>query len=567
MYNIAMFIFKRIGKRVSFIVAIGLFTAGTGHSQTFHFLAGENDFSVDTLTVYPPLHPEPNSNPVLYLFGNAEQAAFARTMINELSRHGKMPATWVVQMPVLNLDTELTQTRLSSFLEEQFQKVEEKWEMAPYRLAAGHDIGALNALQLMFNDYDLFDAFILAAPPIYRLKDPERQYRTFLVEHMDFKGSVYILNGFGDQAAMRESQLLTRLMRSHSVERPMHYHFEVVESETNAAVFATALTKSLTDLFADIQQTTMMPFGGMEGWWNRKEALIHKYGFDPLQLTVKPIPVSQKLLELQPNSAAEVRAFLTTLSATQKERYDFSPTHLQSLEAYWRSQGKTNLLGAMDLGKPIDEALLNSYGDSPLRLKKGLVMHLQMDDDLDPTISSLNVKTVQGKIGKASYFDGETSIMVIPSETIGELSSSFSISLWLKPETINPFQRWISRPLPNMNKGAWQIGFGPLGQNQWGISTFNDAFQDYWINDAIVPGEWIHLAIVVDQVLGEVRYFKNGAYYKKVVGILPFTKVNTPLYLGTNAQKRNRFKGILDELYIYSRALSPTEVQAIHSKK
>lgn len=567
MYNIAMFIFKRIGKRVSFIAAIGLFTAGTGHSQTFHFMAGKNDFLVDTLTVYPPLHPEPNSNPVLYLFGNAEQAAFTRTMINELSRHSKMPATWVVQMPVLDLDPELTHTRLSSFLEEQFQKVEEKWEMAPYRLAAGHDIGALNALQLMFNDYDLFDAFILAAPPIYRLKDPERQYRTFLVEYMDFDGFVFIANGFGDQGAMRESQLLTRLMKSHSVERPMQYHFELMENETNASVFANALSKGLIALFADTQMTTMMPYGGMEGWWNRKEQLIQKYGYDPLNLTLKPIPASQALLAMEPTSPKEVKAFLTTLEATKTDRYDFSPEHFASLAEYWKSQGNTELANALDSNENMDSTKINRYGADAVDVELGLVLYLDLDPSATLGALSTNLKPVRGKIGKGLYFNGETSLLEIASDNIQHLDASFTVCIWLKPESISPFQRWIARPLPDTNKGAWQVGFGPLGHNQWGISTFNDAFQDYWVNDDIKTDAWVHLSVVVDQALGEVRYYKNGEFYKKVQGVLPFSAVGTPLLLGSNAQRKNHFKGILDELYLYKRALSAIEIKTIYLKE
>ena len=196
---------------------------------------------------------------------------------------------------------------------------------------------------------------------------------------MNFNGFVYIANGFGDQAAMRESQLFTRLMKAHSVERNMTYTFEVNEQESNATVFSSTLKKGLTQLFADTQATTMMPYGGMEGWHAKKEALIKKYGYDPMQLSVSPIPFSQQLLAMNPKSATEVEAFFTTIKATSGDKYDFSAVHFSSLAAYWKSQNKPDLASAVLNLNRKKGGTPNAYDGTKPALEQGLVSYISFD--------------------------------------------------------------------------------------------------------------------------------------------------------------------------------------------
>lgn len=534
-------------------------------SETFTFAL--NDYGLDKAKVYPPHQFAPSQNPVLYLFGNDEEANYTIALTRQLALQKKMPHLWVVQLPEIELSNDRLDPNMVEFIEEQLVVLQAQFKTANYRITTGHDYGALMGLQLLMARPVLFNAALLAAPPIYRLNEPERQYRTFLVEYMDFDGFVYIANGFGDHAAMHESQILTRLMKAHSVERPMTYEFEIMESELNATVFPKMLEKGLTKLFADTQMTTMMPYGGMEGWWDKKEALIKKYGFDPLGLAVKAIPFSQRLLTLDPQNTRELDAFMTYLKRDRTGRYNFDPIHYYSLANYWWSIGKSELAKSLERMSKSKSKSANRYNNQPPEVAKGKVIHLRMDGSDNGLKINEGVTLTEGRLGMAMKFDGKSGMgeVILPSQN--QFQNSFSISVWLKPQEIGRFNRFLARPRADDIECAWQVGFGPLADLQWGISTYNDAYQDYWVNDNILLNEWIHLTVVVDQTLGEVRYYKNGEYYKSVPRILLFTPSTENLLLGCNALKKGHYQGVMDELYLYDRALSKQEIKLLFQKK
>ena len=103
------------------------------------------------------------------------------------------------------------------------------------------------------------------------------------------------------------------------------------------------------------------------------------------------------------------------------------------------------------------------------------------------------------KKGKSYAFNGTSSFVELPAFKEANLDHSFTIALWLKPQGINRFQRFMAMPRDDNFQCAWQFGFGPLASFQWGISTYNDGYQDYWVNDAIQENEWVHFTAVVDQ--------------------------------------------------------------------
>src|SRR6185436_14913451 len=79
-----------------------------------------------------------------------------------------------------------------------------------------------------------------------------------------------------------------------------------------------------------------------------------------------------------------------------------------------------------------------------------------------------------------------------------------------------------------------------------------------WAQKTVPVGVWTHVAGVYDATKRVARAYLDGEFLSEEMGILPSTETDQPLHLGADYGD-NRFHGVLDEVRIYSRALSHDE--------
>lgn len=548
----------------------------------------------------------PGPYPVLVVLNGNRYASLAFHLVAELARTGQgLPLVVVgLDMPDNSYRTVSAWPYLTgqspgqamgdttlSFLEHSlFPALERQYahRLAPYRILAGHgDAGYFTLAAMMLRPH-LFDAYLAAAPTVHRLADPERAYRTFLVGEMDFDGFLYLTTGFGDQPEMMETLKLARLLKAHSIERPMTYHTEMIEEETNASIMQRTLYQGIQTLFGDLSLPTMLPDGGPEVWWERKQELIRKYGYDPLQLTISPRSIAQEIAPLKQQPVTVITATLQLLRSDTTGRFYHNPIEFYNVCAAWQSTGHTDAASALAQAAlsyyPESKALqaaarhqapdslphsANAYGKS-INLERGLAVHLSFDTPMPhPAIRSNNGarRVLNGVKGEALQFDGQDDYLALALPTLDGHQGSVSFSAWIKVSELRRFDRLLGKPRDGANKPVWQFGLGPLGDLQWGFSTYTNGWKDYWINHALPEEEWVHLVAVADQSLGQCTYYVNGELVGQVKELWPFPASQQPVFLGCNFAQRNFFKGTIDEVRLYYRALSPAEAQALASTK
>jgi Concanavalin A-like lectin/glucanases superfamily len=72
-------------------------------------------------------------------------------------------------------------------------------------------------------------------------------------------------------------------------------------------------------------------------------------------------------------------------------------------------------------------------------------------------------------------------------------------------------------------------------------------------------GSWIHLVATYDG--NALRIYRNGTMVGlTITGPMNIPPLDAPLYSGDG------FEGLIDQLKIYDRALTPTEVKALHDQ-
>ncbi len=164
---------------------------------------------------------------------------------------------------------------------------------------------------------------------------------------------------------------------------------------------------------------------------------------------------------------------------------------------------------------------------------------------------------------------GYLTVPASPSLNVGT-GAGVTLEMWLNPGSPN------SMPLMEWNDAAGNLGAN-LYLNSYPLAGILQAdFVDTTGNShaissaagAIIPGVWQHAAATYDQTSGNATLFINGSVVAQA-NLGSFTpQTQFPMYLGYRPSGPNAaltFVGSMDEMSVYSRALTLCEVQSIYN--
>ena len=165
--------------------------------------------------------------------------------------------------------------------------------------------------------------------------------------------------------------------------------------------------------------------------------------------------------------------------------------------------------------------------------------------------------TTGGKFGSALNFNGTNASVTVPDSNSLDLSTGMTLEAWVNPNQLGG--TWRTAILKQTTSGmAYSLyahdGSRPLGQV--GILGEQNA-----TGSAQVPlNAWTHLATTYDGAT--LRLYVNGTQVgsKPQTGSVPAS--TGPLRIGGNSIWSEWFRGLIDEVRVYSRALTAGEIQA-----
>ncbi|MBU1557712.1 LamG domain-containing protein [Patescibacteria group bacterium] len=176
---------------------------------------------------------------------------------------------------------------------------------------------------------------------------------------------------------------------------------------------------------------------------------------------------------------------------------------------------------------------------------------------------------VIGKVGQALEFNGVDNYVSIPSDSSLDLTSSLSISAWIKPQS----------------SGALK---GTIVSKYYQNSSYTFKYDNYTLQSRFVSGgvsyyskkstplslnEWQHVMLIWDKTLndGKARIFVDGSevsYLSQdaLTGDIDIT-AGSPLYIGDDRTGGTSvgFDGSIDEVSLYNRSLSTSEVTELYN--
>ena len=189
-----------------------------------------------------------------------------------------------------------------------------------------------------------------------------------------------------------------------------------------------------------------------------------------------------------------------------------------------------------------------------------------------------NVGFTNGVVGQAfvfyGYFSSPHSQISVPDQPVFELTNSLSIEAWINPAGAGGYSGVI------LWRGDCRSGYDPYWFQMNGDNTLAFYIQDAANNAAAVNtstplanNQWCHVAATLDGNTGTMSIYTNGVLAAQTnTSVRPFGPLIPSLEptigignVGTPCWDYCPFNGNLDEISLYSRALSQSEIQAIYN--
>lgn len=222
--------------------------------------------------------------------------------------------------------------------------------------------------------------------------------------------------------------------------------------------------------------------------------------------------------------------------------------------------------------------------------QEGLVaQYLLGSDAFDSSSNSLNgilngaVKTADraGEPGKAYLFDGHNDGIRVENSPLLNSDSSLSISGWVNIKELattplnyrNIFWKGDTEGInyDTYQHRAYTLWYNHLGQFQFsstpaGAPTQKDCMTG---ENSVKLGSWQHFVAIIDKERGEMRLYIDGILRttNNTYGNKSAKASTSSLYFGTSipGNSINRLNGGLDDIRIYNRVLTDSEIQTLYT--
>ena len=158
-----------------------------------------------------------------------------------------------------------------------------------------------------------------------------------------------------------------------------------------------------------------------------------------------------------------------------------------------------------------------------------------------------------GKYGKALSFDGENDCVKIADSADLQLTEDFTLEAWVKPQGDGDSEPILFKEGP----GAYGLYDGLYNEGNMegliGEASFTRAL-DY--TDA-EPNVWTHLALTYDGA--QMRLYVDGELTDTTPAPEGVEASSGDLSIGCDTEYKDHFKGLIDEVRVYDRALDAGE--------
>lgn len=164
--------------------------------------------------------------------------------------------------------------------------------------------------------------------------------------------------------------------------------------------------------------------------------------------------------------------------------------------------------------------------------------------------------TTAGKHGNALSFNGTSAKAVVADSASLDLTAAMTLEAWVYPNVVPT--NWSTGVYKETDRYYLEPG---TDQNAPGAGgTFGSGNRNAFGGSPLPAATWTHLACTYDGA--DIRLYVNGAQAGSVAATGAITTSASPLTMGGNTPYGEFFNGRIDDVRVYSRALSAAEIQS-----
>jgi hypothetical protein len=163
-----------------------------------------------------------------------------------------------------------------------------------------------------------------------------------------------------------------------------------------------------------------------------------------------------------------------------------------------------------------------------------------------------------GRFGGALSFDGVNDIVNIADSNSLDLTTAVTMEAWVNPSAQAGYRTVLMKDIPG--EMAYAIYGSDTGNKPSGWVRVGNTSRGGIGTAALPLNAWSHVAATYNGT--HVRFYVNGVQVgaRSTTGTMPTS--SNPLHIGGNAVWGEYFAGLIDEVRIYNRALTPAEIQS-----
>jgi len=197
--------------------------------------------------------------------------------------------------------------------------------------------------------------------------------------------------------------------------------------------------------------------------------------------------------------------------------------------------------------------------DIPSDVPVGL-WDISIETSIDSVISLNSAVEVVLEGNYALQFDGTNDYVTIPAhDSLNMANSSVSLSAWIKSSE-SSYDEGVIIEHDNIwdNSGSYQLTSWESNHLKFGFSNINEDIE-YTIN--FTDGKWHHIVGMLDSENNKARLYYDGVLVvEKTVNREIGTSI-APTYIGSRSGEDQFFKGEIDEVRIWKKALTLLEIK------